>query len=325
MAQLIKDTLPLMEVINNDMAKAARNHGLPVFKGKLFCHNCDLSQNLDKYGRPIFNFVNENTVVIGGAVLALKKLFGGGPTDMPSYTSVGFMPKTLNELYSVNQSIAYNDANSRIALFGCGMGGSELQWGSVKDPDFKQYTLGKPAASEEGMDMNNTWLPFRISTTTSISPDEHGNVPTNYFFRKAIKLGTGSNTGYAWYLKEFTNSTIPIKSYWQNTINPADDGSEITGDMIPEEDMQNTDLIECFGECMLTITEDDLREFFIAAGQLNNARFNQIGLFTGTKTKIQEGYFDYVGVRLFSVVNFNNVSVQEPSTNVYLYRIYSAV
>ena len=323
MAQLIKDTLPLMEVINNDMAKAARNHGLPVFKGKLFCHKGGLNENLDRYGRPIFNFVNENTVVIGGAVLALKKLFGG--IDMASYTNVGYMPKSLNEIYNINASVEADDAASRIALFGCGIGGSNLEWGSVKDPDFKMYTLGNMAASESGMDISNTWLPFRISTSTTISPDETGQSPSNYFFRKSINLGTGSNSGYAWYLKEFTNSKIPIKCYWQNTIDPADDGAEITGDLIPEEDMDNTDLIECFGECMLTISEDDLREFFIAAGQLTYARFNQIGLFTGQKKQISNDYYDYVGVRLFSVVNFNNVSVQEPSTNVYLYRIYSAV
>ena len=144
-----------------------------------------------------------------------------------------------------------------------------------------------------------------------------------------ISINQGANRGYAWYLKEISNTPkVPIRSLWQDTLDPSDDGTEITGTSLTSSQMQRTDLIECFGECMLTITEDDFREYFIAAGNLTNARFNQIGLFTGTKVSIGDGanaYYDYVKVRLFSVVNFNNVSVQEPSTNVYLYRIYSAV
>ena len=325
MAELIKDTLPMMQVVNKAQAKAARNHGLPVFKGVLYSHKGNLDENLDMYGRPIFDFVNENTVVIGGAVLALEKLFYGNDPNTVSAPNINYMPPTLNSQFGVNDGYSFNDFETRIALFGCGIGGSGLEWGSVEDPDFKLYNLGNPAASNAGFDDNNKWIPFRISTSSSISPDEQGNVPTNYFFRMPIDLGTGANSGYAWYLKEFDNvSSVELKSRWQDTLDPSDDGSEV-GSVLTPEAMNRTDLIECYGQCMITITEDDLREFFVAAGKLNNARFNQIGLFTGVKKNISEGYDDYVGVRLFSVVNFNNVSVQEPSTNVYLYRIYSAV
>lgn len=327
MPQVIKDNLPLMEAVNGDMAKIAKNHGLPLFKGKLFCHKGTLDQNLDKYGRPIFDFVNENTVVIGGAVLALEKLFYGNNTEN---ANIGFMPRTLNAIYDRNASVAYSEHETRIALFGCGIGGSGLEWGSVTDPDFKMETLGDPIATNSQTaasdTRNKTWIPFRVSNTTTISPDETGSIPTNYFFRMPITLNGGINTGYAWYLKEISNNpSVPIKSLWQDTLDPSDDGTEIIGSSLTESQRQRTDLIECFGECMLTITEDDFREYFVAAGNLTNARFNQIGLFTGVKRQIDGDYFDYVGVRLFSVVNFNNVSVQEPSTNVYLYRIYSAV
>lgn len=324
MPQIIKDTLPLMEVVNGDKAKAARNHGIPLFKGKLFAHKGTLDQNLDRYGRPIFEFVNENTVVIGGAVLALEKLFYGRDTSSPD---VGFMPQTLNTQFGINTSVAYSDDETKIALFGCGIGGSDLEWGSVNDPDFKMYNLGNPIATRQSINATGgTWLPFRISNSTVISPDETGASPTNYFFRMPITLNNGANNGYAWYLKEISNTpVVPIKSLWQDTLDPTDDGTEITGSTLSDAQKQRTDLIECFGECMLTITEDDFREYFVAAGNLTNARFNQIGLFTGVKKQIDSSYYDYVGVRLFSVVNFNNVSVQEPSTNVYLYRIYSAV
>ena len=323
MPQIIKDSLPLMEVVSGSKEKAARNHGIPLFKGKLFCHKGSIDQNLDKYGRPIFEFVNENTVVIGGAVLALEKLFYGNDT---ATTDIGFMPQTLNAQFNINSSIQYSDSETRIALFGCGIGGSDLEWGSVSDPDFKMYSLGNPIANGTSMSTGGTWIPFRVSNSATISPDETGNVPTNYFFRMPIALSSGQNRGYAWYLKEISNTpVVPIKCLWQDTLDPSDDGTEITGSTLTDSQKQRTDLIECFGECMLTITEDDFREYFVAAGNLTNARFNQIGLFTGVKKEITSTYYDYVGVRLFSVVNFNNVSVQEPSTNVYLYRIYSAV
>ena len=89
--------------------------------------------------------------------------------------------------------------------------------------------------------------------------------------------------------------------------------------------MSRTDLIECFGECILSLGEEDLREYYTAAGNLKNARYNQIGLFSGVKKQIEPYYWDYVGVRLFSVVNFDNVSVKEPSSTTYAYRIYAAV
>ena len=70
------------------------------------------------------------------------------------------------------------------------------------------------------------------------------------------------------------------------------------------------------------------------------ARYNTIGLFTGIKMNVGTGsgnaadnrgtdaeyaYNDYVDVRLFSVVNFDNVSVKIPTETTYLYRVYAAV
>ena len=300
---VIKDTLPLTQMISEQQEIAARKHGIPVFKGKLFKHEGPMDQNLDKYGRPIFEFVNSNTVVIGGAVLALEKLFG---------STSSFMPKTLNELYGVNDTVEYSNEETTIKLFGVGIGGCGLEWGTAYDPDFKQNSLG---------DLNSSMIPFRVSPNETITPDESGVTPANYFFRKKIPVGTGDQY-YAWYLKEFSNNPVPIKSLWQDTLDPNDDGAEITGTDL---DMSRTDLIECFGECILSLGEEDLREYYTAAGNLKNARYNQIGLFSGVKKQIEPYYWDYVGVRLFSVVNFDNVSVKEPSSTTYAYRIYAAV
>lgn len=322
MPVILKDTLPMTQSINELQEIAARKHGIPVFKGKLFKHEGTLDQNLDKYGRPIFNFVNSNTVVIGGAITALQKLFYNS-AEAKDPANISFMPKTLNEMFDVNANVEYGALEPTIKLFGVGVGGCGLEFGTAYDPDFKMTNMG---------DLNSSMIPFRVSPTEVIEADASGKNPANYFFRKKLQVGTGDEY-YAWYLKEF--SDIPkTKSLWQDTIDPNDDGAPVT-----TLDTERNDLIECFGECVLTITEDDLREFYLLAGNLQNARFNQIGLYTGVKKLISgmEGtessgvsaepnaYYDYVGVRLFSVVNFDNVSVKEPSNNVYIYRIYAAV
>ena len=318
MSVILKDTLPMMQSVNEMQAIAAKKHGIPVFKGKLFRHEGTLEENLDKYGRPIFNFVNSNTVVIGGAITALQKIFHNvaEASDPKNNT---FIPRTLNEEFGVNADYTqYSDVETTVKLFGVGIGGCGLEFGTAYDPDFKMTNLGE---------LNSSMIPLRVSNQDYIEADSSGKNPANYFFRKPIKVGTG-NTMYAWYLKEF--SDVPkIKSLWQDTIDPNDDGSIVTS--LDGDNAKRNDLIECFGECVITITEDDLRDYFYTAGNLKNARFNQIGLFSGVKKLISPAstgrpeYNDYVGVRLFSVVNFDNVSVSNPSNNVYIYRIYAAV
>lgn len=315
MPKIIRDTLPMTQSINELQEIAARKHGIPVFKGKLFKHEGSLDQNLDKYGRPIFNFVNSNTVVIGGAIMALQKLFYNS-VEAKDPNNISFMPATLNEKFGVNTSVEYDVNEPTIKLFGVGVGGCGLEFGTAYDPDFKMTDMGE---------LNSSMIPFRVSKDDIIEADASGQNPSNYFFRTKIKTGTGDLFN-AWYLKEF--SDVPkLKSLWQDTIDPNDDGAPVT-----TLDTERDDLIECFGECVLTITEDDLREYYTLAGNTQNARFNQIGLFTGVKKLINptggtdgNSYYDYVGVRLFSVVNFDNVSVKEASNNVYLYRIYAAV
>ena len=100
--EIIKDTLPMdIKMINAAEAKAARNHGLPVFKGRLFKHDGPMDQNLDEFGNPIFDFVNENTVVIGGAITALQHIFGVNATWAPA-TLNGISPYSSSYACAIN-------------------------------------------------------------------------------------------------------------------------------------------------------------------------------------------------------------------------------
>lgn len=290
MAQILKDTIGLCQALTADEEVAAKKHGLPVFKGVLY------KVNEDSNGNPLFNKlekINENTVVLGGAVLALQKLFGVIPN---------FIPKTINEIEQVNQDVSFNNEQTYIKCFGVAIGGAGMDLGSVRNPDFKQNHL-------------IDWVPFRISDTPEL-PEE---IAAKYYFRKQIRPNPEAQWG--WFLKEFENTPIP-RSYWKETPDPTALGTEVTDEVA---EVESANLIESFGECIIKIEEDDIRPYFQWAGNLQMARYNSFGLFTGVKKEIEAGYNDYVGLRLFSVVNFNNVALDMPTSATYLYRVYAAV
>lgn len=300
MAQILKDNLGLCEMINRDQEIIARKHGLPVMRGVLY------KVNMDSNGDPIFDKlekVNENTVVLGGAVLALEKLFGRGAK---------YLPGTLNEEYKVNDSIDVDPKQTYIRCFGVGTGGARDTIGSVLDPDFKQKFLS---------DM----IPFRISDTEDLADTIDPDLAKKYFFRRQIYENPKPLWG--WYLKEFENEIPQPSSYWKDVPDPNSLGTEVGNNPEPYTLIgENDNLIECFGECIIKLEEDDLRPWFQYNGSLPTARYNTFGLFTGIKQPdIAPGYTDYVGVRLFSVVNFNNVALDMPTSATYLYRVYAAI
>lgn len=296
MAKFIKDTLGLCTMLTPPEEMAARKHGIPTMRGVLY------KVNEDANGNPIFDQltkVNENTVVLGGAVLALEKLFGVTPT---------YIPSTINSDpdLGINSSLEadISPINTTVKCFGVGTGGSDTHIGSYKDPDFKMKSLPE-------------WIPFRISDTDHLDD----SIASKYYYRRQIKDSPDPQWG--WYLKEF-ESTPALESHWRDTPDPNATGSIILEDV---SNSKSTNLIETFAECIIKIEADDIRPYFQWAGDLQQARYNSIGLFTGVKRVIDQGagYTDYAGVRLFSVVNFNNIPLDLPTSATYLYRVYAAV
>lgn len=297
MPQIIKDTLPMnVQMIPESLAAACKKHGIPTFKGKLYKHEGPLTQNVDDWGNPIFDHVNDNTVVLGGAVLALMNLFDG---------SCSYLPEPLNSTYKVNNNVMTIPSATKVKLFGVGMGGASAEkFGDVVDPDFKQKELVD-------------WIPFRVSDSPTLSASD----ADKYYFRR--QFSSAPSVQYGWYLKELENTdSVEIQSRWKDTVDATGSGALITSDVSGS---TSTNLIETYAECILKITEDDIKPYFEFTGDLTMARYNTIGLFTGAKTKISTDYYDYVGVRLFSVVNMDNVSVKIPTECTYLYRIYAAI
>ena len=321
-----------IQAITPEQAQIAKKNHIPTFRGVLY--------EKDEFGNLMF--VNSNTVVLGGSINALEKLCG---------TMATFRPQSLTMQYKDSLTIAssigtYNDEwesqhenESIIALFGVGTGGSGTDISQVYKPDFKQRTLN--TLKDEATSSYGNWIPFRVSPQQTLdspgvlSGEENKTERAKYHFR--MKLTGETDNYYGWFLKNFENCEFgeenpltgyktgcKITSLWKNAPDLSKDGTEIkSGDdlLVGPEGVG----IESFAEFTLRIGPDDVRSFFVDTGSAETPRFNTLGLFSGIPVVLDDGYVEYYNVRLFSVVNFENVAKRLRNDAIYVYRVYSAL
>lgn len=261
---------------------------VPFLKGVLY-----RDDGVNEYGKRIFTKVNENIVTLGGSIVALEKITG---------VEAAFKPNSINDIMGINTGHDYHPENTKIALFGCGTGGAAMDFANVYDPNVKQNIVA---------DM----VPMMVSENALTGADAG-----KYMMKSSITTAGGTSLN-CWYLKEFENAPT-IRSLWKDAASDEEDGSEITADISESETMND---VESFAQFKLKITQYDIRSYFEAMGMLNMARYNSIGLYTGEKILLPDGTYDYVNVRLFSVVNINNEPLDQRKEITYYYRIYAMV
>lgn len=274
MPELIHDTMGFQDGFQR-CPMIPKDAHCKVTRGELF-------QKIDDgYGHAFLKPIASNTVVLGGAILALEKLCG---------TQASFKPNTLNDILSVPVS-GTTPGKETLCLFGCGTGGAQLDFGNVVATDIKQNNV-------------KDLIPMRYgSSVTGIDSDK-------YF----MKVENSDHTTYSWYLKQF-DSTPVIKSFWKNAVDTEGEGTEITEDISGSE---RTEGIETYAQFELSLNTKDVREYFVATGNLKMARYNSFGIYTGEKVGNEYG-----NVRLYAVVNFDNRSVSMESSASFVYRLYA--
>ena len=204
-AILLKDHLMLGDSIEEkNNSPAPFSSQIPGYKGTLY-----EVDGLDDYGNRILRKIGENTVTVGGAIQSLEHLCG---------VEASWKPKTLNELHNIDMDLVGNSMNTKIALFGVGVGGSGLEFGSVVDKDVK------------------------MRQTPGIIPLRSGSVLTGddaalYKFKKDKGDGT-----YDWYLKEFSDPPI-IKTCWKDALDEDAEGTEVTDEI---EESKRTENLQTF-------------------------------------------------------------------------------
>lgn len=246
-------------------------------KGELF-------QKIDDgYGHTFLKPIASNTIVLGGAILALEKLCDIQAT---------FKPTTLNDLLSIPVS-GTTAGKEKIALFSCGTGGAQIDFGNVVATDIKQNNV-------------KDLIPIRYGASLT------GVDSSKYYLKKQNSDGTT----FSWYTKEFDSAPV-IKSFWKNAVDTEGEGTEITEDI---SDSHRTEGIETYAQFELSLNTNDVREYFAATGNLKMARYNTFGIYTGEKVGDEYG-----NVRLYAVVNFNNRDVSLANSASFIYRLYSLV
>ena len=266
------------------------------------------SVNKDPFGNEILKFVAKNTVTVSGVYSLFKNLL----SDYGDNVDITYEPETINSILGINSTgINIPDTPASIVLFGVSDGGATDTFGTVYKPDVRQTTLYH---SEGNTD---TIIPMRRTAE---------EIDLNQYYMRRPVADTDGTVDY--FLKKIKG--VSIKTLSKNPS--GDEGSEYAGtDEITPSTSDNISPIVSFMEFTLELTEDDIREYYEASNAAPAAtKYNTLGLFTGKLANVgtdDEGnpMYDYVDVRLFSAITFDNKSLRTTSSGVYKYRIYGIV
>lgn len=290
----LTDGLCAVEKLKAQYANGIKKGHKPVFRTSV------LRQAFNEFGECIAEDEFHNETVLGGALTVLEKLWGVQATlkVAPINTLNG-----INDIVPLADSSAGND--DTVCLWGVGIGGSGDAFNSVKAVKFYERELGQPGFIDE-------MIPFRV-VEQPFASDDTANYP-KYFMKRQRQ-----DKYYEYFLKKFEIDPV-IKVLWKNGAD-GEDGSDVNLDGNFYSDA-HSDEIEVFVEMHCKIDVKDVREYFERIKQTELARINSLGLFTGRKTKLEDGTIDYTNVKLFSKLNFNNEALVNAKTILYKYRVY---
>lgn len=235
-------------------------------------------------------FEEENQIVLGGALFILEKIF-----NVEAPIEVAY----LNEIMGIGVNEPIDELypkNTGVCLFGVGVGGCGDASRSVVDVKYYEREI---------FDM----IPFRI-TDEELSNSE----AEKYWFKRYENDGKIS-----YFLKSFEHEP-EIKVLWKDG-EEGEDGSEVATGV---HNTNRTEPIETFVELVLKINKKDCREYFEINGEIEEARINSIGLFTGILSTNEKGEPEYKQVKLFSKLNIPNEMLVLSKDITIVYRIYTS-
>jgi len=235
-------------------------------------------------------FEEENQIVLGGALFILEKLF-----NVEAPINVAY----LNDIMGIcvnNPIEELYPKETKVCLFGVGTGGCGDASRSVVDVKYYEREI---------FDM----IPFRITDEELAGSDAE-----KYWFKRYEMDGKVS-----YFLKSFEHDP-EIKVLWKDG-EEGEDGSEVASGV---HTTTRTEPIETFVEMVLKINKKDCREFFEINGDIEAARINSIGLFTGILSTNERGVPEYKQVKLFSKLNIPNEMLVLSKDITIVYRIYTS-
>lgn len=255
----------------------------------------------DEFGDVLFT-LEHNMVVIGGAITVLEKMWN---------IRSSLVIDTINNINQISPAVQSTTEllpqNDYVCMWGIGIGGSGDAFGSVRDVKYYEREIGQNGQSDE-------FIPFRCVTTSLEGEDVQ-----MYTLSKTV--GTGFT---AYYAKLFDSEPF-IRSLWRDGQD-GKDGTEVTDGV---HNTQRSEEIETFVEMHMKINENDVREWFEMNGNIEQARVNTIGLFTGRLVDNGAGGYNAQNVKLFTKFNFDNEALggtgsSNSKTISFVYRVYAS-
>lgn len=235
-------------------------------------------------------FEEENQIVLGGALFILEKVFNAEAPINVEY---------LNDIMGIATNEPIEELYPKdtcVCLFGVGVGGCGDASRSVLDVRYYEREI---------FDM----IPFRIT-----DDEMTGSEANKYWFKRPESDGKVS-----YFLKSFEYDP-EIKVLWKDG-EEGEDGSEVHSGV---HNTTRTEPIETFVEMVLKINKKDCREYFEINGDIEAARVNSIGLFTGILSHNEKGEPEYKQVKLFSKLNIPNEMLVLSKDITIVYRIYTS-
>lgn len=240
-------------------------------------------------------FSRENMVPLGGVQYVMERLFEvAGPITVGYLNSSSAMGYGSQVITPAPAGQVYPGGH-KVCLFGVGIGGAASNSTSAYDVRYNETNLTNP-------------VPFKF--TDNLTGTDLGK----YYGKKQITAG--GMTKDAYYLKTFDSSPT-IKHLWKDGVD-YEDGTEVDSTVFSS---TRTDGIQTFTEILMTITKDDIKEWFEANGNIEEMRINELALFSGFYNSVD---MDYERIMMFSKLNIPTEPLSVSKDLNIIYRVFGS-
>lgn len=234
-----------------------------------------------------------NEILLSGSIFALEKMFnvscGVNIEYLNNIMNIGTTGPVITEKYPKDNGIC---------LWTIGLGGCGDNRKDIKHVFQQQRQLDQI-------------IPFRVVD----EPFREGTDEYNKYYL----MRQEDDGRFAYYGKRFANTPV-IQPLWKDASNDEDGSPVVESDYTST---RNTP-IEVFAECICIIEKEDFREYFELYDDIDDARFNEIGLASGILSTVDSGRAEYKQVHQVSCCHFTNEPLHMEKDMTIVYRWYSA-
>lgn len=263
-----------------------------VKNGKTF--KTSISAYNHETGEVIFEKL-ENKVIISGSSTVARALFDVNEEEViPSYNDVLDIPTPAGtETSTIETRTTATEEHPKTLLFCVGTDGCGSLGSQIYPVDYKHWIAPEDL------------IPLRYQLN---GYDINDDLRESYFGRSEVNGGEF----IAYYFKRFTTDPVFIQRYV--------DGTPIDSNIW---NSSKTDSAESFIELKLTITKEDIRDYFLNTVGIDEARINSIQLCTAWPKEI-DGYLYFQDIRPLTKLHFSNEYLIDVTKGIdIIYHIYT--